>query len=155
MPVAAGAARERSVDRFSVWMVRTSLVHLLAGLGLGGVLLANLGLGAPLRLPPLGAAHAHLLFVGWLLQFALGIAYWLLPRRRSADNPLAYSESLAFLAYALLNVGLIGRVIGEPMLASGIETVGWLLALSAALQTVAGAIFVAQLWRRARGRPPG
>jgi hypothetical protein len=142
------------MDRFSVWMVRTSLVHLLAGLGLGGVLLANVGLGVPLRLPPLGTAHAHLLFVGWLLQFALGIAYWLLPRRRSADNPLAYSEPLAFLAYALLNIGLIGRVIGEPLVAAGVMVVGWLLVLSAALQTVAGAIFVAQLWRRARGRSP-
>jgi hypothetical protein len=141
------------MDRFSVWMVRTSLVYLVVGVGLGGVLLANLGLATSLLLPPLGTVHAHVLFVGWLLQFALGIAYWLLPRRRSALQPLAYSERIAFAGYALLNVGLVLRVLVEPLVALAETPLRPLLLLSAVLQVAAGMIFAAQLWNRARGRP--
>ena len=134
-------------------MVRTSLIQLFAGLSLGGLLLANAGLGSPLAVPPLGAVHAHLVFVGWLLQFAIGIAYWLLPRRRTPASPLAYSERVAFTGYVLLNVGLIVRVIVEPAIALGNASLGGFLLLSALFQTGAGAIFVAQLWGRARLRP--
>jgi hypothetical protein len=129
-------------------MVRTSLLYLLAGLSLGGLLLANQGSGGALRLPPLGLVHGHLLFVGWLLQFAIGIAYWLLPRRRTPERPTAYSPEVGFTGYALLNAGLLLRVVAEPFALPGV-----LLVISALLQVLGGAIFVAQLWGRARPAP--
>ncbi|MAG34691.1 MAG: hypothetical protein CL878_00355 [Dehalococcoidia bacterium] len=142
------------MDRISVWLVRTSLVYLVGGFGLGAVLLATMGLGQPWSLPRVGVVHAHLLFVGWLVQFVLGIAFWLLPRRRVAGVLQPTSERWAFLAYGLLNTGLVLRAVGEPSHALyGPTPWGMVLVLSAALQAVAAVIVALQLWVRVLGRP--
>lgn len=103
----------------------------------------------------LAPSHAHMLFGGWFLQFAIGVAYWLLPRKRLPTRRLGYAERPAWAAAIALNLGLLLRVIAEP-----IERGGWgsaatllLLALSALLQVMAIAIFVTQLWPRLAPRP--
>ena len=95
-------------------------------------------------------SHGHMLFVGWFLQFAIGVAYWLLPRKRSTDRPLGYHARVAWLAVAALNVGLLLRVVGEVAERSGSATDLTFVALSiaAVLQIVAAAVFVLQLWPR-------
>lgn len=151
---AIGLGREAPMDRISVWLVRTSLVYLVSGFVLGAVLLINLGLGYPWSLPPLGPIHAHLLFVGWLVQFALGFAFWLLPRRRRSGVLQPTSERWSFTAYGLLNGGLLLRAVGEPASAQLSQWPwGEVLVLSAAIQGVAALIIAAQLWPRVLGRP--
>lgn len=100
--------------------------------------------------------HGHMLFVGWFLQFALGIAYWLLPRKRTPDRPQGYNLRLAQCAVAALNIGLLCRVIAEPLERSGHAGNGTLalLALSAVLQIGAAVIVVLQIWPRVAARPP-
>lgn len=134
-------------------MVRTSLLYLLAGIGLGAFLLIGEGLRRPAPLPGLGLIHAHLLFVGWLLQFGLGVAYWLLPRRRRPENPLSYSERVAFAGYGLLNAGLLLRAFFEPFAGAEVPAIGSMLVVSGVFQAAAGLVFVSQLWRRVAGRP--
>ncbi|MGI8483757.1 MAG: hypothetical protein ACR2OU_05800, partial [Thermomicrobiales bacterium] len=95
-------------------------------------------------------SHGHMLFVGWFVQFALGIAYWLLPRKRSPDLPLGYNERIGIIAAIALNAGLIFRVLCEPFErtghASNLTLTG--LSISALLQVLAGALFVSQVWPR-------
>ena len=57
--------------------------------------------------------HVHLLFVGWFFQFTNGVAYWLLPRRRTPARKTGYREDFAFLAIALLNLGLAHHLGGR------------------------------------------
>ena len=58
---------------------------------------------------------------------------------------------LAAAIYLLLNAGLILRVIGEPMQAFQPDAGwGWLLAVSAVLQWLAGMGFVANTWARVK-----
>lgn len=137
------------MDPLSSRMVRAALLWLLAGVAIGGAMLSG---HWALWLAP---THAHMLFVGWFLQFALGIAYWLLPRRRAPDRPLGYDARLAGLAVIALNLGLALRVIGEPLTRSGqgSGTTQVLLAASALLQVGAVLIFVVQLWPRVAARP--
>ncbi len=104
------------------------------------------------RLPLLRAVwptYVHLLVVGWLTQLIFGVAYWLFPRY-SAERPRG-SERLGWTVFALLNVGLVLRVIFEPW-----HTVagrgGVLLVLSAVLQLLAGWAFVINTWPRIRER---
>lgn len=100
-------------------------------------------------------SHAHMLFVGWFLQFAIGVADWLMPRRRSTERPLGYGERTASLAVAALNLGLVLRIIAEPVERTGGESAVTLMLLgaSALLQLAAALVFVAQLWPRVRPRP--
>jgi hypothetical protein len=150
------------VDRLNSVMVRLSFVWLLAGVVVGGAMLIDRALPGQWRLW-LQPSHVHMLVVGWFLQFALGIAYWLLPRKRTPNQPLGYNERLAFAAVAGLNLGLILRVIGETIERAGHESDVTLaiLSLSAVLQIAAIATFVIQLWprvqirSRAKSQPAG
>lgn len=137
------------MDRLTSLMVRLSLCWLLLGAILGGLMLTDAWTPGDWR-DWFAPTHGHILFVGWFLQFALGIAYWLLPRKRTAARPLGYAESLAYAAVAALNLGLLLRVVAEPLEHAGHEGVGTHIALaaSAVLQVVAIALFVFQIWPR-------
>lgn len=142
------------MDRLSTVMVRTSLIWLLGGFVLGGAMLTDRELAGDWRLW-MGPSHAHMLFVGWFLQFALGVAYWLLPRKRSSDRPLGYHYRAALLAVVALNLGLLLRVVAEPVERTGNQEAWTVAALSgsALLQLVAVVIFVVHLWPRVATRP--
>ncbi len=141
------------MDRISIVMVRAALAWLVLGFVVGGLMLVDRAIPGDWR-AWMAPSHGHILFVGWFLQFALGIAYWLLPRKRQPELPLGYPEKPGFVAVAALNLGLLARVAAEPF-----ERVGrasdvtlTLLAVSAILQVAAVVIFVTQLWPRIYGR---
>lgn len=141
------------MDRFTIVMVKASLAWMLAGFVLGGLMMVD-------RVTPgdwrswLQPTHGHMLFVGWFVQFAIGIAYWLLPRKRRPELPVGYRETLAFAGWAMLNAGLLLRVIGEPMERTGNDgTLSiTILGFSAALQVAAVIVFISQLWPRIYGK---
>jgi hypothetical protein len=142
------------MDPLSSAMLRASLVWLLSGVTIGALMLTDRALPGQwvLWLMP---SHAHMLFVGWFLQFVLGVAYWLLPRKRTPEQPLGYQERVAAIAAGSLNLGLLLRVIAEPAERGGFAsslTLG-LLAASALLQLGAVLVFVTQLWPRVGPRP--
>lgn len=141
------------MDRLSIVMVRCSLIWLLAGVVIGGLMLIDRGIPGDWRLW-MAPSHGHMLFVGWLVQFALGIAYWLMPRKRSAEHPLGYRERPALAAVIALNIGLMMRVTGEPLERTGDENALTLALLggSSVLQVTAIALFIGQLWPRIYGR---
>ena len=131
------------------WLVKSSLLYFVAAL----VIAVLLALQAPLRLPPamgsLMPVYFHLFMVGWIAQFIFGVIYWMFPRF-SKEKPRG-SEGLAWATYGLINVGLILRVIGEPVGALQPQAgLGWLLALSAILQWLGGMVFVFNTWGRVK-----
>jgi hypothetical protein len=136
-------------------MVRLALLWMLVGFLIGGAMLVDRDLPGAWRLW-MQPTHGHMLFVGWFLQFALGIAYWLLPRKRTPERPVGYDLKLAQIAVAALNIGLLCRVLGEPLERDGHASDGTmlLLAISALLQITAAVIFVVQLWPRVAPRVP-
>jgi len=141
------------VDRLTIVMVRCSLVWLLGGFVIGGLMLVDRAVPGDWRLW-LQPSHGHMLFVGWFVQFVMGIAYWLLPRKRSPERPLGYREDLALTGAAALNLGLLLRVVAEPLERTGHASDGTLalLGASAVLQVAAVVIFISQLWPRIYGR---
>ena len=137
------------MDRLSSLMVRTSLLWLLLGVVLGGLMLTDEPVPGNWRLWA-APTHGHVLFVGWFVQFVIGVAYWLFPRRRSPERPLGYDERAALAAVAALNLGLALRLAAEP--AERVDPdAGWTvgaLGASSVLQIAAVALFVVQLWPR-------
>jgi hypothetical protein len=137
------------MDRLSSWMVRSALIWLVAGVLLGVLMVLDPRIPGQFRLW-FQPSHTHMLFVGWFVQFALGIAYWLMPRKRSPGRPLGYHEQSAIAAMIALNTGLALRVIFEPLERAGhaSDATFALLGLAAVLQASAIALFAGQLWTR-------
>jgi cbb3-type cytochrome oxidase subunit 1 len=130
------------VPRLSVWMIRAALVALAAGVALGAVLLAAPGLGGAglLRWRPL---HAELLVVGWTVQLALGVAYWILPRFRQGRE--RGHEELGWATFVLLNLGVLLAGIGGSVGTAG----SWILPGRSA-EVLAALAFAAQAWPRVK-----
>ena len=131
--------------------VKTSLLYLILAL------LASLLIAGRPALPGLPGLEAltpvsfHLFLVGWVTQLIFGVVYWMFPKL-SMERPRG-SERLAWATYLLLNAGLLLRVAGEPLNAAQPgAAAGWLLALSALLQWLAGLLFVINTWPRIKER---
>ena len=141
------------MDRLSIIMVRVALIWLVLGFVVGGLMLVDRAVPGDWRLW-MAPSHGHMLFVGWFLQFALGIAYWLLPRKRSEQLPIGYREGVGLAGTAALNTGLVCRVVAEPFERTGhaSDLTLTLLVASSVLQVLAVALFVSQLWPRVYGR---
>lgn len=95
---------------WSVRFVRTALIALATGFGLGAVLLLA-GAGVIPALPPwLRPAHVEVLLVGWFVQLVLGVAWWIFPRHvhgTPRGNPRVMP-----VAFVLLNGGLLIYLTG-------------------------------------------
>ena len=130
------------MPRLSCWFIRSALLYLAAGFTLGALLLAHKGLGfSPLmwRLLPL---HMEMLLVGWFLQLAMGVAFWILPR--FVQGPPRGNEKLAWLAFTLLNLGIGCALTDAIFLVQGLALAGRVAELGAVILFVLGA------WRRVR-----
>jgi len=73
----------------------------------------NLGSLLPSLPPGLPQVYFHLLMVGWVTQFILGVAIWMLPKY-SQEKPRGI-ELLSWATYILLNTGWLIRAFGEPL----------------------------------------
>jgi heme/copper-type cytochrome/quinol oxidase subunit 1 len=129
------------MPKLSVWMLRTALLALLAGTALGAWLLATEPRYDTAR-AALRDVHLTLLLFGWLVQFVLGVAYWMLPRYSEA--PERGPSWAAWAAYAGLVAGIGLGLIGPLQPLSGLAPAGRLLRAGGTF------VFVLLLWGRAK-----
>ncbi len=128
------------MPRLSGWFIRAALVYLAVGFTLGAFLLANKGVpfapGLWLVLP----VHIEFLLMGWIVQLALGVAFWILPRF-GQETPRGH-ERPVWLAFMLINLGIwmvaAGNMVGQP----------WLTLMGRILETAGVAAFAAHAWPR-------
>lgn len=132
------------------WYIKSAMLCLAAALLLGAAQAAPLPLVPHVVLAAAGPAYVHLLVVGWITQMIFGVAYWMFPKH-TADTPRG-SDALAVTTFALLNSGLLLRLLAEPAdaLRLGAGWPGALLAVSAAAQWLAGVGFVVNTWPRVK-----
>ena len=116
------------MPRLSVWMLRLSLVSLLIGSGAGAMLLSGVALKA--GPPALRSGHLDLMLFGWLVQFVLGVAYWILPR--DARAPDRGPVGLAWAAFWVFQAGLIAVLAGAAGVAPQSATPSGRVLLTAA-----------------------
>ena len=136
------------MPRLVRFFVKSSFIWLVLALGMKALALFPAGAALPAITP----VSWHLLFVGWLMQFIIGIGHWMLPTRVGARKPrLRGDERLMWAVWGLLNLGLLLRLLAEPMLVAHPAAL-WrvLLVTSAWLQWLAGMGFVFNSWLRAR-----
>lgn len=129
------------MPRLSLWLIRTALVYLVGGFALGAAMLVfKVTPFAPGVMAWLRPLHVELLALGWTMNLALGVAYWILPRRGSDGE--RGGETTVALAGLLLNAGVLTAGLGR---ASG----GTLAPLIGRLaEAAAAAIFAFHAWSR-------
>lgn len=130
------------MPRFSRWAARLALAYLVLGFTFGGLLLSNKGVTYAPALWRLRPAHIEFLLVGWMVQLALGVAHWIIPRFRGGKFGRV---QLAWLALGLLNGGILlasfGALLGLP---------AWALLAGRALEALAALAYLLYIWPRVR-----
>lgn len=124
------------MPRVSAWFVRASLCHLVAGFVIGALLLAGKGIWLGIDAWALRPVHIEMLLVGWMIQLVMGVAIWIFPRFVLRRVPQR-SAVTAWLAFALLNCGVLLVSLGGSFLAAGRLT-----------EIAAAASFAVHLWGR-------
>ena len=132
----------------SRWCVRCALAYLVAGMAMGSWMLivqARRGYGPGAPWP---ALHAHLLLVGFLLLLIFGVAFWMFPKVGGTRPGM----EVGWVAFALLNAGLLLRLLAEPLSDRGRGAAGWdvLLGIAAVLPALAAIAFALAVWPRVR-----
>lgn len=139
------------MPRLTRYFIKTALIYLVAALFVGALVLARAAFNWPDALAALTPVYFHLFMVGWVTQLIFGMLFWMLPKA-SKERPRG-NERLAWMAFVLINTGLVLRAIGEPLVALQPEIgAGWLLALSAVLQLFGGWAFIGNAWPRVKER---
>ena len=134
------------MTRLSVWSVRTAMLYLGVGFLLGALMLFEKGVPMAPSLLRLLPVHIEFVLVGWTIQLAMGVAFWILPR--FGRGPAHGNQRLGWLAYSLLNVGVLGVGVGQWL---GAPAIIPLLGRAAELAAVVS--FATHAWPRIK--PPG
>lgn len=133
------------MPRLSVWMLRAALLQLGIGFTFGALLLANKGVPFEGRIWLLRAPHIEIVLLGWTMQLAMGVAFWILPRFTSGRK--YGDERLGWAAFALINLGVFTYGISTWM-----GDAAPLVALAGrGMEMLAGALFAVMIWPRVKG----
>ncbi len=130
------------MPRLSVYFVRASLIYLILGFTLGGLLLANKGVMISPLIWALLPIHIEFTFVGWMVQLAIGIAFWILPR--FSKSPIRGDERWSWGAFILLNAGIICVVL------QSLFGLHWLSFIGRIFEALALTAFVIGNWKRVK-----
>lgn len=132
------------MTRQSVFFIRAALLHFAVGITFGALMLANKGVPFAPWLWRLLETHVELVFIGWTVQLAVGVAVWILPR---LSGPHKYgNERFGWAAFVLLNGGIISVGVAHWL---GSDAV--LLAAAGRLAEMLAFVFFAlQVWPRIR-----
>ena len=100
----------------SVLLVRTALCWLAAGMAMGALLLASKAAPLPAGVFRLFHVHSEAVLIGWMVQLAMGVAWWILPKfpRLPERGPAAP----VWAAWLLLNIGVVLGGVGQSVGAS-------------------------------------
>lgn len=129
------------MPRPSRWMIRCSFVYLVIGFLIGAGLLVNKAYPVYPEIWTLLVIHIEILIFGWIIQFTLGTAYWILPKSRNMESK--YDQLGALIIPISLNLGILLN-IGDHLFR--ISEYAWLVGRSLELFSVL--LFIALHWKR-------
>ncbi len=136
----------------SRWFIKSGLIYFVLTLLLAVILKVHpLGLLPQSFIPALTPVFYHTLTVGWITQIIFGVSIWMFPRY-TREYPRG-NEQVGWASFWCLNVGLLLRVVGEPLQTVSPSTItGIMLVVSAVLQWLGGVLYVLHIWQRVKGK---
>ncbi len=134
-----------NMPKLSQYMIRIALLWLGLGYTLGGLMLSNKGIPWLPSLWILRSMHVHILLIGWTVQFACGVAFWILPRLDASGS--RGDERPVWLCFSLLNAGVLTALVYAVLQMLHIDML-WLQALAGVLYACAALAFTRNAWPR-------
>lgn len=129
--------------------IKTGILFLFAGLLLGAWMLIRRELHGEWPHRYLVSAHAHAVFVGFVMFMILGVALWLFPRPAKDDT--RYSPQRIELSYWLLLVSTAMRFLAEAARAwSSAGLLQWLVLAGGLGQFMGLGLYFWTIWNRIR-----
>jgi cbb3-type cytochrome oxidase subunit 1 len=129
--------------------LKTAVMFLALGIGIGVVMLVRRELFARFAGPFTTSAHTHAILVGFVMLMILGVAAWMFPRPEKSDE--RYSPVLVNAAYWCITAGTLVRVIGELLRATSTELVLRLAVVAGGISQAVGILlFFYTMWTRIR-----
>ncbi len=116
---------------WSVRLIQTACGWLLLGLAGGAVLLGAKGLDAPIAWERWSGFHTEAVLLGWMLQFTMGVAYWMLPKH--AAGPERGREGPIAATFVLVNAGVGLAIVGPALAAPAALAAGRIATLAAVI----------------------
>lgn len=129
--------------------IKTGIFFLFAGLALGAWLLVQRELAGIFPHPHLVSAHAHAIFVGFVMFLIFGVALWLFPRAARDDD--RYTPARASASYWILTIATGARFVAEAARAwSDARGLAWIVVLGGLGQVIGIAVYFRTMWSRIR-----
>lgn len=136
------------MPKITRWFIKAGILYFILGVLLAIVAeLPAINTGAFL-LP----VYWHMLVIGWITQVIMGVSIWMFPRKHR--NKKKRETVLSWLAFWLLNSGLVLRFLSEPFipLDQNSFAVTSLVLISSVLQVLGIVFYVAEIWPRLQSR---
>ncbi len=130
------------MPRLSAWFVRVSMIYMLAGFTLGALMLSQDGISYFPAIMAVLPVHMEFLLVGWLVQFAMGVGFWIFPRFGMGQPQSRGNVKLIWASLVLLNAGVL--IVTLELWVVGAFMIGRSLEVGAVI------IYVVGLWRRVK-----
>jgi hypothetical protein len=131
------------VPFLSALLVRSALCWLAAGMAMGALLLAAKATPLPAGFFRLFHAHSEAVLVGWMVQLAMGVAWWILPKY--PQLPERGPAAPVWAAWFLLNAGVLLAGVGQSVGASA-----WVVIAGRAAELLAALAFAVSAWPRVK-----
>ncbi len=129
--------------------IKTGIGFLFAGIALGIWMLVRRELWGIWPNAYLVSAHAHAVFVGFVMFLILGVALWLFPRAEKGDA--RYRPGRIEASYWLLAASTLARFLAEAARsASGARWLAWTVVAGGIGQAVGLGLYFWTMWPRIR-----
>lgn len=131
------------MPRLSIWTIRAALLYFGIGFTFGGLMLFNKGEPVEPSLWRLLPIHVEFVLIGWTMQLAMGVAFWILPRLRRKER---YGNiTLAWSAFVLLNGGVCAVAAG-----AWFDSLAQLTLVGRSMELIAVLAFAVYIWPRVK-----
>jgi len=130
------------------WFIKAGILYFILGVLLAIVAELPAVNTRALLLP----VYWHMLVIGWITQVIMGVSIWMFPRKQRDKKKR--ESVLCWLAFWLLNSGLVLRFLSEPFipLVQNSFAITALVLISSVLQVFGILFYVAEIWPRLQSR---
>ena len=125
----------------SIWMIRSALLYLILSVSIGTIILIQKVIDLHPFIWALLPVHYEMAIWGWIVQLAMGTAYWMFPKK--LDDPRRGPNWAGWLVFILFNMGLIFLVISTLF-----QSLIYAAYIGRGLLLISILIFAVLMWQR-------